>query len=203
MSNAHDVLRLWVHQEEQVVTYRKLSRELKVHVNVAKHAMLEFYEANKNSCHATFLVTGTKRPSSENGCGGSESTELLMKLVPIAELASAQQGLDNAAFHIYSIEHHAPNGKHVLAMANISAGPIRDMAEFSAVGSSVTRVSVSSVSRAPVVQLETPKAAKAEESVSSPAASEDISIDKQEQVEVVSAKTPAKAKDSKSFFGKH
>ncbi|KAJ2388942.1 hypothetical protein H4S02_002619 [Coemansia sp. RSA 2611] len=203
MSNAHDVLRLWVHQEEQVVTYRKLSRELKVHVNVAKHAMLEFYEANKNSCHATFLVTGTKRPGSENGCGGSESTELLMKLVPIAELASAQQGLDNAAFHIYSIEHHAPNGKHVLAMANISAGPIRDMAEFSAVGSSVTRVSVSSVSHAPVVQLGTPKAAKAEESVSSPAASEDISIDKQEQVEVVSAKTPAKAKDSKSFFGKH
>ncbi|KAJ2489791.1 hypothetical protein IWW37_003706 [Coemansia sp. RSA 2050] len=205
MSNAHDVLRLWVHQEEQVVTYRKLSRELKVHVNAAKHAMLEFYEANKGSCHATFLVTGTKRPSFENNRGGPESTELLMKLVPATELASAQQGLDNAAFHIYSIEHHAPNGKHVLAMANISAGPIRDMAELSAVGSSVIRVSVSSVSCAPAVQMETPKAAKVEKRVSSPATSVGISIDmdKQEQAEVVNAKAPTKAKDSKSFFGKH
>ncbi|KAJ2795699.1 hypothetical protein H4S07_006411, partial [Coemansia furcata] len=202
MSNANDVLRLWVLQEEQVVTYRKLSRELKVHVNIAKQAMLEFYEANKSSCHATFLVTGTKRPSDDFGCSGSESTELLMKLVSVTELASAQQGLDNAAFHIYSVEHHATNGKHVLAMANISAGPIRDMAEFSAVGSSVTRVSVSSVSRAPVAQPEPPKAAKVEKAASSPARSNDGSTDTQDQTEVPSAKPPTKAKDPKSFFGK-
>ncbi|KAJ2095855.1 hypothetical protein GGI16_005061, partial [Coemansia sp. S142-1] len=96
MSNADDVLRLWVLQEEQVVTYRKLSRELKVHVNIAKQVMLDFYEANKSSCHATFLVTGTKKPSVDFNCGSSELTELSMKLVPVTELASAQQGLDNA-----------------------------------------------------------------------------------------------------------
>ncbi|KAJ2032290.1 CDC27 protein [Coemansia sp. RSA 2337] len=203
MSNADDILRLWVLQEEQVVTYRKLSRELKVHVNIAKQVMLDFYEANKSSCHATFLVTGTKKPSVDFNCGSSELTELSMKLVPVTELASAQQGLDNAASHIYSIEHHATNGKHVLAMANISAGPIRDMAELSAVGSSVTRVSVSSVSRAPAVQPETPRAAKIEKAVSSPAASVDSSADKQDQqAEAPSAKPPVKAKDAKSFFGK-
>ncbi|KAJ2881944.1 hypothetical protein H4R27_003749 [Coemansia aciculifera] len=203
MSNADDILRLWVLQEEQVVTYRKLSRELKVHVNIAKQVMLDFYETNKSNCHATFLVTGTKRLSVDFICGGSESTELFMKLVPVTELASAQQGLDNAASHIYSIEHHATNGKHVLAMANISAGPIRDMAEYSAVGSSVTRVSVSSVSHAPVVQSEPPRAAKVEKVVSSPAASVDSSTDKQnQQAEGPSAKPPVKVKDAKSFFGK-
>ncbi|KAJ2438729.1 hypothetical protein GGF42_008197, partial [Coemansia sp. RSA 2424] len=184
-----------------------LSRELRVHVNVAKQAMLDFYEASKSSCHATFLVTGTKRSSVDNNSGVSPaSLELIVKLVPAAELASAQQGLDNAAFHVYSIERHAPNGKHVLAAANISAGPIRDMAELSAVGSSVTQVSVASVSRAPEdVKPEPSRAAKPEKrAAASSAESVDSSTEKQSQTDASNAKSPAvKAKDSKSFFGKH
>ncbi|KAJ2884518.1 hypothetical protein IWW38_005419, partial [Coemansia aciculifera] len=194
---ADDLLRLWVLQEEQVVTYRRLSRELRVHVNVAKQAMLEFYEASKSNCHATFLVTGSKRPSASNkSSSSSELPELLIKLVPAADLSSAQQDLDNAAFHIYSIERHATNGKHVLTTANISAGPIRDMAELSVVGSSVTRVSVASVSRAPPVKAE-------KIAVASSAGSIDSSADMQSQTDAPSASSPAvKPKSSKSFFGK-
>ncbi|KAJ2747890.1 hypothetical protein GGI20_000185 [Coemansia sp. BCRC 34301] len=204
---ADDVLRLWVLHEEQVVTYRKLSRELKVHVNIAKQAMLDFYEGNKGSCHATFLVTGSKRPSVNNNCsGGSELPELLMKLVPAAELASARQSMDNAASHIYSVERHATNGKHVLATANISAGPIRDMAELSAVSSSVTRISVASISRVPAdVNPELPKVSKPEKMAAASASvgSVDSSTKKQSQTDAMTVESPAaKAKDSKSFFGK-
>ncbi|KAF4610413.1 hypothetical protein G7Y89_g15704 [Cudoniella acicularis] len=60
--------------EDKVVTYRLLSRALKVHVNAAKEMLYEFHKQQNakkpGTVHATYLVGGTKRkeePTSTNG----------------------------------------------------------------------------------------------------------------------------------------
>ncbi|KAI0844395.1 DNA polymerase subunit Cdc27 [Daldinia vernicosa] len=51
--------------EDQVVTYRLLSRALKVHVNTAKEMLYDFHkwqnDKRPGSLHATYLVYGTKK----------------------------------------------------------------------------------------------------------------------------------------------
>ncbi|KAI0837841.1 DNA polymerase subunit Cdc27 [Hypoxylon sp. FL0890] len=51
--------------EDQLVTYRLLSRALKVHVNTAKEMLYEFHkwqnDKRPKSLHATYLVYGTKK----------------------------------------------------------------------------------------------------------------------------------------------
>ncbi|KAI1360840.1 DNA polymerase subunit Cdc27 [Xylaria arbuscula] len=52
--------------EDQVVTYRLLSRALKVHVNTAKEMLYEFHkrqnEKKPNTLHATYILYGSKSP---------------------------------------------------------------------------------------------------------------------------------------------
>ncbi|KAK6515304.1 hypothetical protein TWF506_007649 [Arthrobotrys conoides] len=52
--------------DNKLVTYRLLSRELKIHVNKAKEHLAAFHEAEnrkrQGSCHATYLVTGIPKP---------------------------------------------------------------------------------------------------------------------------------------------
>ncbi|KAJ2174074.1 hypothetical protein GGF45_004227, partial [Coemansia sp. RSA 551] len=67
MSSAIEVLNSLISLEAQIVTYRRLSRELKVHVNTAKQLLAEFHDAHRDGCQATYLVTGTKKSE-----GGSE-----------------------------------------------------------------------------------------------------------------------------------
>ncbi|EPE24354.1 hypothetical protein GLAREA_08206 [Glarea lozoyensis ATCC 20868] len=51
--------------EDKIVTYRLLSRALKVHVNAAKEMLYEFHKQQNakkpQSIHATYLLSGTKR----------------------------------------------------------------------------------------------------------------------------------------------
>ncbi|KAJ1893340.1 CDC27 protein [Kickxella alabastrina] len=152
-SLAAETLTLQVLQDGQIVTYRKLARELQVHVNTAKNIMAAFYEENKSKCHATFLVTGNKRRKNiDSALAPVPTPELLVKLVPESELTNVQSGLDNAAYHIYSVEPR-PIEDEALVLANILAGNCRDMADLSAVGSSVTMMDVSGKSHEVVDRL--------------------------------------------------
>ncbi|KAJ1893188.1 CDC27 protein [Kickxella alabastrina] len=153
-SLAAETLTLQVLQDGQIVTYRKLARELQVHVNTAKNIMAAFYEENKSKCHATFLVTGNKhRNNIDSALALVPTLELLVKLVPESELTNVQSGLDNAAYHIYSVEPRPIEGDEALVLANILAGNCRDMADLSAVGSSVTMMDVSGKSHEVVDRL--------------------------------------------------
>ncbi|KAJ1934086.1 CDC27 protein, partial [Kickxella alabastrina] len=88
-SLAAETLTLQVLQDGQIVTYRKLARELQVHVNTAKNIMAAFYEENKSKCHATFLVTGNKRRNNiDSALTPVPTLELLVKLVPESELTN-------------------------------------------------------------------------------------------------------------------
>ncbi|KAI5923585.1 DNA polymerase subunit Cdc27 [Camillea tinctor] len=55
--------------EDQVVTYRLLSRALKVHVNAAKEMLFDFHkwqnDKRPNSLHATYIIYGTKKQVDE------------------------------------------------------------------------------------------------------------------------------------------
>ncbi|PMD16136.1 hypothetical protein NA56DRAFT_322250 [Hyaloscypha hepaticicola] len=52
--------------EDKVITYRLLSRALKVHVNVAKEMLYDFHQKQNakkpGTIHATYLLSGAKRP---------------------------------------------------------------------------------------------------------------------------------------------
>ncbi|OTB01097.1 hypothetical protein M426DRAFT_323747 [Hypoxylon sp. CI-4A] len=57
--------------EDQLITYRLLSRALKVHVNIAKEMLYEFHkwqnDKRPGSLHATYIVYGTKKVVSKTG----------------------------------------------------------------------------------------------------------------------------------------
>ncbi|KAI0005278.1 DNA polymerase subunit Cdc27 [Xylariaceae sp. FL0662B] len=67
--------------EDQLVTYRLLSRTLKVHVNTAKEMLYEFYkwqnDKRPGTLHATYSVYGTKRNAPEQD-GDVEMTDSQM-----------------------------------------------------------------------------------------------------------------------------
>ena len=63
--------------EQRIISYRDVSRALKVHVNAAKCMLYEFYEfENKKrpeSVHATYLIAGTRRTSATRAQNGSKT----------------------------------------------------------------------------------------------------------------------------------
>ncbi|KAJ2304552.1 hypothetical protein IWW54_005365 [Coemansia sp. RSA 2705] len=143
MSSAAEVLTTLVVHEAQIVTYRRLSRELQVHVNTAKQLLAEFHAAHADRCQAAFLVTDSKK----NG------TELGVRLVPEAELEAAQTDLDNIHCHVYSVGPRVEVTKQAMVMANIQAGCMRDIAELCPVASSVTRLVDAKHAPAPALPL--------------------------------------------------
>ncbi|KAJ2125296.1 CDC27 protein [Coemansia sp. RSA 720] len=200
MSSANEVLNSLVSLEAQIVTYRRLSRELKVHVNTAKQLLAEFHDVHKDRCQATFLVTGTKKSE-----GGSE---LSVKLVAGSELDAAQQELDNSYYHVYSVGPRVDVTKEAMIIANVLAGSIQDIAEHCAVGSSVSRVINSAPVSAP--KPATPAAAM---SVDKPVVKSEPKpqVSKQEANKQEPTKQAAKKQEpkqqaatpkSKSFFGR-
>ena len=51
----------WIEEEDHVVTYKYISRNLKVHVNVAKQMLYNFVESRKSSgsqLGVVYLVSG-------------------------------------------------------------------------------------------------------------------------------------------------
>ncbi|AEO55164.1 hypothetical protein MYCTH_2298705 [Thermothelomyces thermophilus ATCC 42464] len=117
--------------EDKVITYRLLSRALKVHVNTAKQMLYEFHR-NQNAkrpgaVHATYLIYGTKRapdkaPASQHGNDGdvemaSSAPEiesfaevvptLTLSLVPEGQLRETLAEYEQvSSIHIYSVGPH-------------------------------------------------------------------------------------------------
>ncbi|KAJ2664670.1 hypothetical protein IWW48_000615 [Coemansia sp. RSA 1200] len=208
MNTADEVLGLLVLHESQVVTYRRLSRELGVHVNTAKQLLTEFHAKNKDKCHATYLVTGTTTVASITNSG---LAEIQVSLVPEAMLSDAQQALTNPAWHIYSLECRATDDAASYVMANVQAGNNRDMDSLWAVQSSVARVCVRSIEKSvdysecvkPVVKKElaaaaTPVADVKPAAIHSPSDSESAGKETTASVKT----STAQPRSVKSFFGR-
>ncbi|KAJ2777964.1 CDC27 protein [Coemansia interrupta] len=214
-----ELLGFQVIQGEQVVTYRKLSSDLQVHAEDAKRMMAAFYEANKERCHATFLLSGTRK---RDMVDESVEAEWLVKLVTESELPSQQLNLEYAEYHIYSIEPRPVEDKSVFVTANISTGNIRDMIHLGAIGSSVAMVAktgTASIPRAPSPVR--PPTSKSENKSHSTKANDESRMDEDASmagsntdanapaVSKAADKAPdktsskAKANPAKSFFGKH
>ncbi|CAL3962730.1 unnamed protein product [Diplocarpon coronariae] len=88
--------------EDKVVTYRLLSRTLKVHVNTAKEMLFEFHR-NQNAkkpgtIHATYLISGTKRkedPFVTNGAPQKDGEDDYMQSSPF--MSSSMPHPDSAS----------------------------------------------------------------------------------------------------------
>ncbi|KAJ2712541.1 hypothetical protein H4R19_002699 [Coemansia spiralis] len=187
MEDANGVLSLLIAHEAQVVTYRRLSRELKVHVNTAKQHLADYYRAHQDSCSATFLV-----------CGTSSTGDLCMRLVAESELCAAQDEIDGARHHVYSVGPSMGVSRQAVVMANVVAGSIRANAEHGAVRSSV--------SLAPGV-TDKPAAPAPAPDVSPPLLDVKPAVKHEEPVPA-STPTPSSkgkpaSKTAKSFFGRN
>ncbi|GAP91887.1 putative DNA polymerase delta subunit 3 [Rosellinia necatrix] len=124
--------------EDQVVTYRLLSRALKVHVNVAKEMLYDFHkwqnEKRPGTLHATYVIYGTKsKPVQQDE--DVEMTDSQMSdgadapfsdLVPTYTLSlvtqeqleeSLSQYTDVASIHVYSLAPHPLKDLQLLADA--------------------------------------------------------------------------------------
>ncbi|KAH0558777.1 hypothetical protein GP486_004581 [Trichoglossum hirsutum] len=66
--------------DHSIVTYRALSRALKIHVNTAKELLYEFHRERSSkepgSIHATYLLTGIRQTSGEGGTAGEEDGKI-------------------------------------------------------------------------------------------------------------------------------
>ncbi|CAN6639186.1 hypothetical protein TRVA0_017S01596 [Trichomonascus vanleenenianus] len=57
-SEIDDTLHSLLFSDEKIVTYRYLSRKLKIHVNAAKEHLYSFHKKNEGKLHATYVVSG-------------------------------------------------------------------------------------------------------------------------------------------------
>ncbi|OQO09430.1 hypothetical protein B0A48_04828 [Cryoendolithus antarcticus] len=84
-----EYLAINVLNEQQVVSYRTLSRALKVHVNLAKQMLYDFHRKQNakkpSSVHATYLITGTRvaqSTSKTNGIHSQDGEDTVMRSSP-------------------------------------------------------------------------------------------------------------------------
>ncbi|KAK6441034.1 hypothetical protein LTR95_002741 [Oleoguttula sp. CCFEE 5521] len=74
-----EYLAINVLNEQQVVSYRTLSRALKTHVNLAKQMLYDFHRKQNgkkpSSVHATYLITGTRIARSTTRTSGIQDSE--------------------------------------------------------------------------------------------------------------------------------
>ncbi|ODH48038.1 hypothetical protein GX48_05885 [Paracoccidioides brasiliensis] len=76
--------------EQEIVTYRSLSRALKVHSNLAKRMLYEFHRVENSkkpqSVYATYLITGTRLPTQRhhvlNGDAKKDGDDDIMQCSP-------------------------------------------------------------------------------------------------------------------------
>ncbi|KAK0119583.1 hypothetical protein ONS95_011023 [Cadophora gregata] len=85
--------------EDKVVTYRLLSRSLKIHVNDAKEMLYEFHRQQNakkpDTLHATYLISGTKRKETiaTNGAAKKDGEDDYMQSSPF--MASSMPAAEN------------------------------------------------------------------------------------------------------------
>ncbi|KAJ2849172.1 CDC27 protein, partial [Coemansia erecta] len=211
---ASELLSFQVIQGEQVVTYRKLSNELQIHINEAKRLMASFYDDHKDRCHATFALTGAKKREMSND---SLASELLVALVKESELSTLTNDLENAEYHVYSLEPRILEDRNALVAANISSGNMRDSAELGAVRSSVSLLTksttVNDYNREPEPKIPAAAAAAAVNQEIEPrqsknedqqAVDEDVAMDETKTLDIKKAapattnKNDSKSKDTSS-----
>ncbi|KAK8052593.1 hypothetical protein PG993_003978 [Apiospora rasikravindrae] len=125
MDDYKNVLAQQILTEDKLVTYRTLSRTLKVHVNLAKQMLYDFHKSqndkNPGSLNATYLVYGTRR-SSDGQDGDVEMTdsvsdkdETFSETVPTQTLALVREEMlqdtlhqydEVTSIHVYSLAPH-------------------------------------------------------------------------------------------------
>ncbi|TVY44426.1 DNA polymerase delta subunit [Lachnellula occidentalis] len=96
--------------EDKVVTYRLLSRALKVHVNAAKEMLYDFHSQQNakrpEAVHATYLVSGTKRketPVETNGGAKTDGEDDYMQSSPFMSSSMPQPEEDTGETSVLSI----------------------------------------------------------------------------------------------------
>lgn len=137
--------------DSQIVTYRALSRALKVHVNLAKQMLYDFHQKQNakkpGSVHATYLLTGKKRPKSSQYTNGAspqdgansfmqsapftssipEPEEATEEVIPVTsiilvkeeDLEEVKTQLEGmTSIHIYSLEPGPLENIHLLSVGN-------------------------------------------------------------------------------------
>ncbi|KAK1989284.1 DNA polymerase subunit Cdc27 [Colletotrichum cereale] len=120
--------------EEKIVTYRSLSRALKVHVNTAKGMLYEFHRSQNGmrpgTIHATYLIYGIQKAAKVQEDGDVEMTssppdaeplsdEVVthsLTLVPGDRLKDVLATYEKlSSFHIYSLARHPTTELQMLA----------------------------------------------------------------------------------------
>ncbi|TVY43253.1 DNA polymerase delta subunit [Lachnellula subtilissima] len=96
--------------EDKVVTYRLLSRALKVHVNAAKEMLYDFHSQQNakkpRAVHATYLVSGTKRketPVVTNGGAKKDGEDDYMQSSPFMSSSVPQPEEDTGETSVLTI----------------------------------------------------------------------------------------------------
>lgn len=101
-------LQEWIFEDLKPVTYKWLSRNLKVHVNVAKQMLFEFADKNKSKVSLVYLLAGK---TAEN--------DILVKLVKDQDLSKAESKFVKlTSKHIHTITAKDESGK-LLSEVNV------------------------------------------------------------------------------------
>ncbi|KAL2263296.1 hypothetical protein VTK26DRAFT_7416 [Humicola hyalothermophila] len=144
--------------EDKVVTYRLLSRALRVHVNTAKQMLYEFHR-NQNAkrpgaVHATYLVYGTKKaaagPSAtQNGAdddvemtSSASDVESLAESVPTFTLSLVSEEQLKEALE----EYEEVSSIHVYS---VGPNPTKDLVLLADVANDVLKVEISAGQKIP------------------------------------------------------
>ncbi|KAH7355229.1 DNA polymerase subunit Cdc27 [Rhexocercosporidium sp. MPI-PUGE-AT-0058] len=123
--------------EDKVVTYRLLSRTLKIHVNDAKEMLYDFHRQQNakkpDTIHATYLISGVKRkedPIVTNGAGKKDgeddymqSSPFMASSMPVAESTGESSVLSITLVKEESLEEVRSQYEHVSSIHIYSIGP--------------------------------------------------------------------------------
>lgn len=123
--------------EDKIVTYRTLSRALKVHVNIAKQMLYEFHTLQNGkrsgSVHATYMLYGIRKTGQTNGHSQQDGDVEMMSSPPVDSTMDggpvttlsivAEENLKDvlaqyesvSSIHIYSLGTHPVKDLHLLA----------------------------------------------------------------------------------------
>lgn len=123
--------------EDKVITYRLLSRTLKIHVNDAKEMLYEFYRQQNakkpDTIHATYLISGTKQkeePVATNGAAKKDGEDDYMQSSPFMAISmpAAQSTGESGALSITlvkeeDLEEVRSQYEHISSIHIYSIGP--------------------------------------------------------------------------------